>query len=37
MRDTYLDMYLDVTVIAKVTREKCWNVTKRKCYKSGKH
>ena len=27
MRDTYLDMYLDMTGIAKVTKEKCWNVT----------
>ena len=30
MRDTYLDMYLDMTGIAKVTKEKCWNVTKKK-------
>ena len=37
MRDTYLDMYLDMTGIAKVTKEKCWNVTKRKGCKSVNH
>ena len=30
MRDTYLDMYLDMTGIAKVDKEKCCPVTKRK-------
>ena len=27
MKDTYLDIYLDMTGIAKVTEEKCQNIT----------
>ena len=34
MRDAYLDMYIDMTGIAKATKEKCWNLTKGKGCKS---
>ena len=37
MKDTYLDIYLDMTGIAKVTEEKCQNITKRKGCKSVHH